>query len=101
MMGLAGTGEPRRLGIRMGLWGAAQAIAFGLGGLLGTLGVDLARHLLASPLHAYALVFAGEALMFLVGRGLAAGVRQVRHDDDARTSPATAARSSAVEMGAA
>jgi MFS transporter, BCD family, chlorophyll transporter len=33
MMGLAGSGRKSREGIRMGIWGAAQAIAFGLGGL--------------------------------------------------------------------
>ncbi len=101
MMGLAGAGGPQRLGIRMGLFGAAQAIAFGLGGLLGTLGVDLARHLLVSPALAYALVFVGEALMFLVAAGLAAGIRQAQHDDNVRAGPAAAGRASAVEMGAA
>ena len=35
MMGLAGEGREAREGVRMGLWGAAQAIAFGLGGLRG------------------------------------------------------------------
>jgi BCD family chlorophyll transporter-like MFS transporter len=33
MMRLATEGAPGREGVRMGLWGAAQAIAFGLGGL--------------------------------------------------------------------
>ena len=45
MMGLAGTGREAREGVRMGLWGAAQAIAFGLGGFSGTVAADLARHL--------------------------------------------------------
>jgi len=43
MMGLANTGEAERQGTRMGLWGASQAIAFGLGGFLGTVAVDVAR----------------------------------------------------------
>ncbi|MBU2533141.1 MAG: BCD family MFS transporter, partial [Alphaproteobacteria bacterium] len=34
MMGLAGVGRANREGTRMGIWGAAQAIAFGLGGFL-------------------------------------------------------------------
>ena len=38
MMSLAGSGSKRREGTRMGLWGAAQAIAAGFGGLLGTFG---------------------------------------------------------------
>ncbi len=33
MMGLAGAGAVSREGTRMGLWGAAQAIAYGLGGV--------------------------------------------------------------------
>ena len=41
------------------MWGAAQALAFGAGGLLGTGLSDLARLLLASPAVAYAAVFAG------------------------------------------
>ena len=46
MVGRAGAGENTREGVRMGVWGAAQAIAFGLGGLTGALGVDAARHLI-------------------------------------------------------
>ena len=49
----------------MGLWGAAQAIAFGLGGLCGTLASDLARWLSGSPNTAYGVVFLGEAALFL------------------------------------
>jgi BCD family chlorophyll transporter-like MFS transporter len=74
MMGLVSAGRERREGVRMGLWGAAQAIAFGLGGFLGTASVDLTRALLGDPGPAYALVFAGEAVMFLVAAVLAARV---------------------------
>jgi len=66
MMGLANQGESKRQGTRMGLWGAAQAIAFGLGGFLGTVAVDLARALLGSPITAYSAVFAGEAVLFVL-----------------------------------
>jgi BCD family chlorophyll transporter-like MFS transporter len=55
----------------MGLWGAAQAVAFGLGGLVGTAASDLARWLLASEGTAYAAVFAGEGLLFVVSAWLA------------------------------
>jgi BCD family chlorophyll transporter-like MFS transporter len=65
MMRLATAEGESRAGTRMGLWGAAQALAFGLGGLLGTAASDLARWLIASPGAAYASVFALEALMFL------------------------------------
>lgn len=66
MMGLANSGRAQREGTRMGLWGAAQAIAFGLGGFLGTVAVDLMRALVDDPAGAYATVFAVEAVLFIV-----------------------------------
>ncbi len=74
MMALAGAGRRAREGVRMGLWGAAQAIAFGLGGFLGTVAADLARYLFGAAAPAYASVFAGEAALFLIAAALAAGV---------------------------
>jgi BCD family chlorophyll transporter-like MFS transporter len=49
----------------MGMWGAAQAIAFGAGGFAGTVAADLARQLVTAPGLAYALVFAAEAVLFV------------------------------------
>jgi BCD family chlorophyll transporter-like MFS transporter len=72
MMRLAGEGRHAREGTRMGLWGAAQAVAFGLGGLVGTAASDLARWLIGTPAHAYAAVFAFEALLFVAAAALAA-----------------------------
>jgi MFS transporter, BCD family, chlorophyll transporter len=74
MMTLVDAGRSSREGVRMGLWGAAQAIAFGLGGLSGTVASDGARHLLGSAEPAYATVFAGEALLFLFSAFLATRV---------------------------
>lgn len=71
MMRLAGEGRQSREGVRMGLWGAAQAVAFGLGGLVGTGASDLARWLIAAPGSAYAAVFALEAMLFLLSAALA------------------------------
>ena len=71
MMRLASEGRGSREGVRMGLWGAAQAIAFGLGGLVGTGASDLAHHLIAAPGTAYAWVFALEALTFIASALLA------------------------------
>jgi BCD family chlorophyll transporter-like MFS transporter len=71
MMRLAHEGGPARAGIRMGLWGAAQALAFGIGGLVGTGASDIAHHLLALPGSAYATVFALEAAVFLLSAALA------------------------------
>ncbi len=76
MMALASASPPGTEGIRMGLWGAAQAIAFAAGGLVGTGAVDVARAVLASDVAAYALVFAAEALLFLVASQLAARVTE-------------------------
>ena len=72
MMRLAGEGREAREGTRMGLWGAAQAVAFGLGGLVGTAASDLARWLIGTPALAYATVFAFEALLFVASAALAA-----------------------------
>ena len=66
MMALAGNGRSGREGTRMGVWGAAQAVAFAIGGLVGTSASDLARLLLGSPGSAYAAVFVGEAVLFLL-----------------------------------
>jgi BCD family chlorophyll transporter-like MFS transporter len=75
MMALAGEGRARREGLRMGLWGAAQAIAFGLGGFLGTVAIDVTREFVAAPAPAYAIVFGGEAVLFIVAAALAGRVR--------------------------
>ncbi|MDP4574962.1 BCD family MFS transporter [Qipengyuania sp. G39] len=71
MMGLAGSGRQTREGVRMGVWGAAQAIAFGLGGLTGALGVDIARRAQGQDGSAFQLIFALEACLFIVAAGLA------------------------------
>lgn len=71
MMRLAGEGRHAREGVRMGLWGAAQAVAFGLGGLVGTAASDIAHAWIASPGTAYATVFGLEAVLFLLSAALA------------------------------
>jgi BCD family chlorophyll transporter-like MFS transporter len=70
MMELAGRGREAREGVRMGLWGAAQAIAFGLGGFLGAVASDVARHFVGEPAAAYALVFGAEGALFLAAAAL-------------------------------
>jgi BCD family chlorophyll transporter-like MFS transporter len=71
MMSLAGRGAPGREGVRMGLWGAAQAIAFGVGGFIGTMASDVAHALVGSSATAYAAVFAAEGLLFVYAARLA------------------------------
>jgi len=91
MMALASRGRESREGTRMGLWGAAQAIAFGIGGFLGTVLSDAARLVLGSPASAYVTVFAAEAVLFLWSAWLAAHVGGERLAG-ARASVAAAAQ---------
>ncbi len=74
MMRLATRGRAAREGVRMGLWGAAQAIAFGFGGLIGTAASDLMHWLIADSGVAYGLVFAHEAVLFVASALLAARI---------------------------
>jgi BCD family chlorophyll transporter-like MFS transporter len=76
MMRLATAGGEQHAGTRMGLWGASQAIAFGLGGLLGTTASDLAHHVLAEQGTAYAYVFGFETVMFVLAAACAIWVGQ-------------------------
>ena len=71
MMRLATAGGDQHAGTRMGLWGASQAIAFGMGGLLGTAASDLAHYVLAEQGSAYAFVFGFEAAMFVLAAACA------------------------------
>ncbi len=74
MMALAGEGRGSREGTRMGLWGGAQAIAAGFGGLLGAGLVDVLRLLLAGDAQAFGTVFLFEAVLFLGAALMAARI---------------------------
>ena len=84
MLDLAGRGVPGQEGIRMGLWGAAQAIAFGLGGLFGASAVDVGRRLLADDGAAFELVFVFEALLFLGAAVIASRLVAAQTSADSR-----------------
>jgi BCD family chlorophyll transporter-like MFS transporter len=84
MMGLAGADGGNREGIRMGVWGAAQAIAFALGGLAGAVGLDLGRALIGSTPTTFMIVFALQATLFLLAATLA--LRGARRTAPARTA---------------
>jgi BCD family chlorophyll transporter-like MFS transporter len=71
MMQLVGSGRSGREGVRMGMFGAAQAIAFGLGGFLGTVILDLGRLATGSAAGGYAVVFLVDAGLFLASAALA------------------------------
>jgi len=73
-MELSCVGDPAAAGVRMGLWGAAQAVAFALGGLFATLTVDLVRTAFGSAVAAYGIVFGIQAALFVAAAGFAARV---------------------------
>jgi MFS transporter, BCD family, chlorophyll transporter len=75
MLGLASDGAGSGEGTRMGVWGAAQAIAFGTGGLTGAVIVDWLRTALGSDASAFQAVFAIEAGMFVLASLVAVGTR--------------------------
>ena len=74
MFSLANAGGKSREGVRMGLFGASQAIAFGIGGFGGTVLADASRLVLGSPVMAYATVFAVESLFFVAAAVLASAM---------------------------
>lgn len=73
MLGLASDGKSSGEGARMGVWGAAQAIAFGTGGLLGAVIVDRLRLSFGQDAIAFQWVFAIEAMMFVIAALVATG----------------------------
>jgi len=71
MMEIARDGSESREGVRMGIFGAAQAIAFGVGSFLGTAAVDIMRLITPHLPTAYSSVFIAEGLIFLIATLLA------------------------------
>lgn len=82
MMALAASGRGQREGTRMGLWGAAQAIAAGFGGLLGAAAVDILRGPMADA-PAFAVVFILEAALFIAAAFMALHIME-----NTRSTPA-------------
>ncbi len=77
MMTLASEGRERREGTRMGIWGAAQAIAAAIGTLGGAALVDALR-LMLSTTQAYGAVFFLQAALFAASAFMAAKIMQGR-----------------------
>jgi BCD family chlorophyll transporter-like MFS transporter len=80
MMQLVNAGRPGREGVRMGMFGAAQAIAFGLGGFLGTVVLDVGRLVTGSAIGGYGVVFLVDAGLFLAAAALALRIGQEASD---------------------
>ena len=83
MMALAADGREQREGTRMGLWGAAQAIAAGFGGLTGAAAVDVMRSFQPDA-TAFGTVFTAEAVLFIAAAALAMHIMETQS-----TTPAT------------
>lgn len=75
MMARAAAGRGQREGTRMGLWGAAQAIAAGFGGLCGAAAADIMRSMYPDA-TAFGTVFIFEAALFLAAALMAMRVMQ-------------------------
>jgi BCD family chlorophyll transporter-like MFS transporter len=82
MMQFASIGSARREGVRMGIWGASQAMAFGLGGIIGTGLSDIARIVLGDPASAYAFVFLLEGFLFVVAAYLSYQTRSQKQTNN-------------------
>ena len=78
MMQLVGAGGAAKQGTRMGLWGAAQGVAFGCGGLAVTALSDVLRHFAAGQAAAYAVVFFSQAAVFTAAALLVTSLRGAR-----------------------
>ena len=74
MLGLAQRGGISRAGVRMGVFGAAQAIAQAGGAFMGALASDVTRALFGSDTLGYGSVFVLEAGVFVAAAVLASGV---------------------------
>jgi BCD family chlorophyll transporter-like MFS transporter len=82
MMQFASVGSAQREGVRMGIWGASQAMAFGLGGIIGTGLSDIARIVLGDPASAYASVFFLEGVLFVVAAYLSYQTRSQKQANE-------------------
>jgi len=86
MMALAAEGRQRREGTRMGLWGAAQAIAAGFGGLTGAAAVDVMRSFQPDA-TAFGTVFIAEAILFIAAAFMALHIMENKRRASAALVP--------------
>lgn len=71
MMGMTAGPQGDGVGLRLGVYGAAQALAYGIGGTLGGIASDVAIYALGHVRLGYAAVFATESALFLGAAWLA------------------------------
>lgn len=77
MMSLSSAVDQSQTGVRMGVFGASQAIAMAAGGMLGAGASDVMRAVLDSDRLGYGSVFLMEAGLFVGAAALASAARQV------------------------
>jgi MFS transporter, BCD family, chlorophyll transporter len=75
MMSLSAAAADARTGLRMGVFGAAQAVAMAGGGMLGAGASDVFRAMFASDRLGYGSVFLIEAALFIGAAVLASAAR--------------------------
>ena len=75
MMSLSANGDTSKTGVRMGVFGAAQAIAMAAGGMLGAGASDVLRAVFESDRLGYGSVFVMEAALFVAAGTLASAAR--------------------------
>ncbi len=71
MMAMTAADTTRGTGIRLGVYGAAQAIAYGVGSLGGGVASDLTIAAFGDVTRGYTVVFAGEAVLFVIAAVMA------------------------------
>lgn len=76
MMSLSAGADRSQTGVRMGVFGASQAIAMAAGGMLGAGASDVMRAVFDSDRLGYGSVFAMEAALFIGAAVLASAARQ-------------------------
>lgn len=81
MMQLAKEGLQGTEGTKIGLWGASQALAFGLGGFLGAASTDLLALFSTTTHSSYAIVFFVEAVLFFIAAFLAQNLDKSKMTD--------------------
>lgn len=91
MMGLMSTGRKGRDGVRMGVWGAAQALAFGAGAVLGGAIVDSLDLLGVATGTSYAIAFLTLGGLYAIACVLVARLGAPGTSTDAATNPLHAA----------
>lgn len=77
MMSLSAVDDQSQTGVRMGVFGAAQAVAMAGGGVLGAGASDIMRAVFSSDRLGYGTVFVFEAALFVGAAVLASAARDV------------------------